>query len=87
MTLHHFNSIVCFSALWTLVVLQLILPSRGHSNDDRGETAVVRAVRGVSPVVVNISSAFEVRGRDNPFSGLGLDPSLENFFKDLLDPV
>jgi len=86
MVLHRFKSIKIFSALWTLVVLQLIWPSHGRSNDDLRETAVVRAVRTVSPVVVNISSEFEVRGRANPFSGMGLDPSLENFFKDFFDP-
>ncbi|MBW1752036.1 MAG: Do family serine endopeptidase [Deltaproteobacteria bacterium] len=86
MVLHRFKSIKIFSALWILVVLQLIWPSHGRSNDDLRETAVVRAVRTVSPVVVNISSEFEVRGRANPFSGMGLDPSLENFFKDFFDP-
>ncbi|MBC8431715.1 MAG: Do family serine endopeptidase [Desulfobacterales bacterium] len=86
MVLYRFKSILFFSALWTLVVLQLIWPSRGRSNDDLRETAVVRAVRKVSPVVVNISSEFEVHGRANPFPGMGLDPSLENFFKDFFDP-
>ena len=86
MVLYRFKSILFFSALWTLVVLQLMWPSHGRSNDDLRETAVVRAVRKVSPVVVNISSEFEVRGRTNPFSGMGLDPSLENFFKDFFDP-
>ena len=81
-----FKSIIVFSGLWTLVVLQLIWPSRGRSNDDLRETAVVRAVRKVSPVVVNISAEFEVRGRANPFSGMGLDPSLEDFFRDFFDP-
>ena len=86
MVLYRFKSIIFFSALWTLVVLQLIWPSRGRSNDGLRETAVVRAVRKVSPVVVNISSEFEVRGRANPFSGMGLDPSLEDFFRDFFDP-
>lgn len=86
MVLHRFKSIKIFSALWILVVLQLIWPSHGRSNDDLRETAVVRAVRTVSPAVVNISSEFEVRGRANPFSGMGLDPSLENFFRDFFVP-
>jgi serine protease Do len=50
------------------------------------ESAVVIAVKKVSPVVVNISSEFEVRKRINPFSGLGMDPSFENFFNDFFDP-
>jgi Do/DeqQ family serine protease len=86
MVLHRFKSIIFFPALWTLVVLQLIWPSHGRSNDVLRETAVVRAVRTVSPAVVNISSEFEVRGRANPFSGMGLDPSLENFFRDFFVP-
>ncbi len=86
MVLQRFKSIVFFSALWTLVVLPLIWPSRGRSSDALRETAVVRAVRKVSPVVVNISSEVAVHGRASPFSGMGLDPSLENFFKDFFDP-
>ena len=39
--------------------------------DNLRETAVVRAVRKVSPAVVNISSAYEARARANPFSGFG----------------
>jgi serine protease Do len=50
------------------------------------QSAVVIAVKKVSPVVVNISSEFEVRKRINPFSGLGMDPSFENFFNDFFDP-
>jgi len=50
------------------------------------ENAVVIAVKKVTPVVVNISSEFEVRKRKNPFSGLGMDPSFENFFNDFFDP-
>lgn len=50
------------------------------------ESAVVIAVKKVTPVVVNISSEFEVRKRKNPFSGLGMDPSFENFFNDFFDP-
>jgi Do/DeqQ family serine protease len=46
----------------------------------------VRAVRKVSPAVVNISSSYEVRKRANPFSGFGMDPFFEEFFKDFFDP-
>ena len=50
------------------------------------ETAVVRAVREVSPAVVNISSAYEVRKRTSPFSGFGLNPFFDEFFRDFFDP-
>jgi Do/DeqQ family serine protease len=50
------------------------------------ETAVVKAVREVSPAVVNISSAYEVRKRNRPFSGFGLNPFFEEFFSDFFDP-
>ncbi|MBU4185511.1 MAG: Do family serine endopeptidase [Proteobacteria bacterium] len=50
------------------------------------EDAVVKAVRKVSPAVVNISSEFEVSKRINPFSGFGIDPFFDSFFKDFFDP-
>jgi len=50
------------------------------------ETPVVRAVRLVSPAVVNISSEYEVQRRPNPFSGFGMDPLVERFFRDFFDP-
>ena len=49
------------------------------------ETPVVKAVRKVSPAVVNVSSAYEVRSRPNPFSGFG-NPFFDEFFKDFFDP-
>ncbi|MBU4102142.1 MAG: trypsin-like peptidase domain-containing protein, partial [Proteobacteria bacterium] len=36
--------------------------------------------------VVNISSEFEVSKRINPFSGFGIDPFFDSFFKDFFDP-
>ena len=50
------------------------------------ENPVVRAVRKVSPAVVNISSEYEVRSRLSPFPGFGMDSIFENFFKDFFDP-
>ncbi len=50
------------------------------------ESAIVKAVQKVSPVVVNISSEFQVRKRANPFYGFGMDPSFESFFRDFFDP-
>ena len=53
--------------------------------DNLRETSVVKAVRKVSPAVVNISSASEARARANPFSGFG-NPFFDEFFKDFFDP-
>jgi serine protease Do len=50
------------------------------------ETPVVKAVRRVSPAVVNISSEYEIRKRSNPFSGFHMDPAFESFFRDFFDP-
>jgi S1-C subfamily serine protease len=49
------------------------------------ENAVVKAVRKVSPAVVNISSEFAVRKRRNPFSGFGMDEFFDSFFRDFFD--
>ncbi len=49
------------------------------------ENAVVQAVRLASPVVVNISSEYQVRTRANPFSGFGMDPFFDSFFKDFFE--
>lgn len=50
------------------------------------ENNVVKAVRKVRPAVVNISSQYEIRKNSSPFSGYGMDPLLENFFKDFFSP-
>lgn len=49
------------------------------------EDAVVKAVRKVSPAVVNISSEYEVRQQANPFSDFGIDPHFDFFFRDFFD--
>jgi serine protease Do len=67
------------------VSLLLIPMSMAEATDSLRESAVVRAVRKVSPAVVNVSSAYETRSRPNPFSGLG-SPFFEEFFKDFFDP-
>jgi serine protease Do len=63
----------------------LISPTNSGAENLR-ENVVVKAVKKVSPAVVNISSQFEVRKRVNPFYGFGLDPSFDSFFKDFFDP-
>jgi len=50
------------------------------------KNAVVKAVSVVSPAVVNVSSAYPVHRRSNPFSSFG-DPFFDSFFKDFFDPV
>lgn len=50
------------------------------------EGPVVKAARAVSPAVVNISSVISARKRSGPFSGFGLNPFFDSFFKDFFDP-
>jgi Do/DeqQ family serine protease len=73
-----------FALLSLLFMLGFSQPGWGLTSDR--ESPVVRAVRKVSPAVVNISSSYEVRKRANPFSGFGMDPFFEEFFKDFFDP-
>jgi len=50
------------------------------------ESPVVRAVRKVSPAVVNISSERVVKRRSHPFSAFRNDPFFDSFFKDFFEP-
>ena len=50
------------------------------------ENGVVKAIRAVSPAVVNISSEYDIHKNSNPFSGYGMDPMLEKFFRDFFSP-
>lgn len=68
------------------IALCLWEPQVVFAHEFSRETAVVKAVRDVSPAVVNISSAVQVRKRTSPFSGFGLNPFFEEFFKDFFDP-
>ncbi len=70
----------------SLCLLILIQAPGSYGHELNRETAVVRAVREVSPAVVNISSAYEVRKRTSPFSGFGLNPFFDEFFRDFFDP-
>lgn len=72
--------------LFSLISIILIISHKSFGHELNRETAVVKAVRKVSPAVVNISSAYEVRKRTSPFSGFGLDPFFEEFFRDFFDP-
>ena len=69
-----------------LLLFFLVFPQPGWGLKNERESPVVRAVRKVSPAVVNISSSYAVRKRANPFSGFGMSPFFEEFFKDFFDP-
>jgi len=72
----------------TFVVLGLnsLFPKNRCFAEFPRENAVVKAVRKVSPAVVNISSEYEVIQRSNPFFDFSLDPFFESFFKDFFEP-
>ena len=76
-TLKYFVSVV--------LALAFLSSSLGAADDFSRETPVVKAVRKVSPAVVNISSEQQVRQRSNPFSHYGNNPFFDNFFKDFFD--
>ena len=79
------RSLIC-TILLSLCSLILIQAPGSYGHELNRETAVVKAVRQVSPAVVNISSAYEVRKRTSPFSGFGLNPFFDEFFRDFFDP-
>jgi serine protease Do len=68
-----------------ILTIAFSTPSHGSSDDFSRETPVVRAVRKVSPAVINISSEQQVRQRTNPFSHYGNNPFFDNFFRDFFD--
>jgi len=73
-------------SLIAITALGLIFSFESFAQNLNRETPVVRAVRRVSPAVVNISSVYEVRKQTSPFSGFGLNPFFEEFFRDFFDP-
>jgi serine protease Do len=85
-TQNHNKLIVLVLAVLIFSIMRFVNPSDNLAAENPRESAVVTAVKMVSPVVVNISSEIEVRKRVNPFSGFGMDPSFENFFNDFFDP-
>ena len=83
------SHVCCYKHLTiTLVILALgtFLPGKTPAADFPRENAVVKAVKKVSPAVVNISSQYDVIERSNPFFDFGLDPFFESFFKDFFEP-
>ena len=82
------NNILIISAVFLVVFFNLFFimtPALVNAENLR-ESAVVKAIRKVSPAVVNISSEVEVRKRANPFYGFGMDPNFDSFFRDFFDP-
>ncbi len=76
----YFNRFLC-------VFLFLIwFPVAGNSHELDRRNAVVSAIQKIGPAVVNISSEYQVQTRRNPFSGFGMDPFFDSFFKDFYDP-
>jgi Do/DeqQ family serine protease len=78
-----------FSKLLVALVLlcaTALIPGTGQGITGGRENAVVRAVRNVSPAVVNISSEYELAQRTNPFFNFGLDPFFDSFFRDFYEP-
>ncbi|MEA1949586.1 MAG: Do family serine endopeptidase [Thermodesulfobacteriota bacterium] len=85
-TLNNNKLIVSVVAVLIFSIMLFVNPSDNPAAENPRESAVVMAVKKISPVVVNISSEFEVRKRVNPFSGFGMGPSFESFFNDFFDP-
>jgi len=80
------NLLISVIAFSIVSIMFFFKPPDNLGAENLRENAIVIAVRKVSPVIVNISSEFEVRKRANPFSGFGIDPFFENFFNDFFDP-
>jgi serine protease Do len=76
----YFNRFLC------VFLFLLLFPVAGNSHELDRKNAVVSAIQKVGPAVVNISSEYQVRTRRNPFSGFGMDPFFDSFFKDFYDP-
>lgn len=69
-----------------LIFFLFITLTYGEKSDYNRESPVVRAVRIVSPAVVNISSERMVQRRSHPFSMFRRDPFFDQFFKDFFEP-
>jgi serine protease Do len=81
------SSIFLFIATLALF-LSFILSAQSVRGDDRvsRETAIVRAIRMVSPAVVNISTSKVVEGRVNPFFSWEHNDLFDRFFRDFFEP-
>ena len=75
-----------FNWVVSAFVLILWLPVSVYSHDIDRRSAVVEAVQKIGPAVVNISSEYQIQTRNSPFSGFGIDPFFDSFFRDFYDP-
>jgi len=68
--------------------LSFMLFAQSVRGDDRvsRETAIVRAIRMVSPAVVNISTSKVVEGGVNPFFSWEHNELFDRFFRDFFEP-
>ena len=73
-------------ATWATLFLCICTAAPVWATLSSRENPVVRTVRSVSPAVVNISSEYEIRKQAHPFSGLGMNPFFDSFFRDFFDP-
>jgi serine protease Do len=76
----YFNQFLC------VFLFLICFPVAGNSHELNRRNAVVSAIQKIGPAVVNISSEYQVQTRRNPFSGFGMDPFFDSFFKDFYDP-
>ncbi len=80
------KSIVPAVAICAFLVVMALSPRQALGEKFSRQSPIVLAVGKVSPAVVNISSEYEVRKHANPFSGFGIDPFFDSFFRDFFDP-
>jgi len=71
--------------LWVFLLL-LCFPVAGNGHEPDRRNTVVSAVEKISPAVVNISSEYQFQTQRNPFSGFGMEPFYDSFFRDFFDP-
>ena len=71
--------------LWVFLLL-ICFPVAGNGHEPDRRNTVVSAVQKISPAVVNISSEYQFQTQRNPFSGFGMDPFFDSFFRDFFDP-
>ena len=73
---------------WFLYLFFFLIcsPVAGSGHEPDRKNAVVSAVQKIGPAVVNISSEYQVQTQRNPFSGFGIDPFFDSFFRDFFDP-
>ncbi len=76
----YFNRFLC------VFLFLLCLPVAGNGHESGRRNAVVSAVQKIGPAVVNISSEYQVQTQRSPFSGFGMDPFFDSFFRDFFDP-